>query len=208
MDHLRSGAIRSGLYRIFDDGGTSYWVYCDQSTESGMAWTLVMSQTFKNRAIEQFNTKSLRHNGPLNQESPRWDAYRLSLSRMNGLRSVSSHWRVTCNFHTEGLQYRDYVRARFSEFDCGRFYGAEGCKKVEYINVRGHNCTECTVAWWQKNNKYILYHDSSSDECQFGSSPGFVKDENNFGFYKNHNPEFRCSAQNESSTNHWFGSFV
>ena len=212
--HARHGGVRSGLYDICDISGNTYKVYCDLTSEPRMAWTLVMSQSYRNRDLPQLKTVLFEDN-PLNQESPRWDAYRLSLSRMNGLRSVSSHWRVTCNFHTEGLQYRDYVRARFSEFDALNFSGEGSCQKVEYLNVRGHNCTSCTAAWWQFHRKstgqnLILHHDSSLIRCEFGNTPGFATSEDNFGYYYpfTRNKKFRCTAEETSTTNHWFGGYL
>ena len=212
LDHGRNIVLRSGLYDIYDGDGTRYQVYCDLTSESGMAWTLVMSQTFQHRALAQFQ-KPMFLDAPLNQESPRWDEYRLSLSQMKQLKSVSSRWRVTCNFPTEGLKFTDYVRAKFSEFDALHFNGHNVCKKVEYMNVRGHNCTGCTATWWQYKDapgRNFLHHDSDTRNCEFGRTAGAVSSEDNFGFYggNNVNPQFRCTSGDHSSTNHWFGGRV
>ena len=125
LDHSRNGAVRSGLYVVYDKNKrSSYKVYCDLTSESTMAWTLVMSQTYQYHTLPQLRSPMFQ-DSPLNQESPRWDAYRLSLQRMNAVKSDSTHWRLTCNFPPEGLQYRDYARANFAEFDA--------------INVKGNH---------------------------------------------------------------------
>ena len=211
--HSRNGAVRSGLYSIYGNGGTRYQVYCDLTSEPGTAWTLVMSQTFNNRQLPQW-WDPLFLDRPLNQENPRWDVYRLSLSRMNQLKSVSTHWRMTCNFDTEGLKYTDYVRARLSEFDAVEFSGQDSCQKVEYLNVRGHNCTGCTAVWWQfkidSGTTQSLHHDSSRNKCKFGSTDGYVANEANFGQYASGriNPQFRCTSGAHSSASFWLGGNV
>ena len=212
LDHSRNGALQSGLYEVYDNSSNRYQVYCDLKYEPGMAWTLVISQSFKHRALPQF-LSPLFQDTPLNQDTPRWDAYRLSLTRMQQLRSVSTHWRVTCNFDTEGVLYRDYVRARFNEIDPISLSGKGLCKKVEYMNVRGHNCTGCTAAWWQfqdSGGQNIFHHDSSIDSCQFGNTPDAAPSEDNFGLYVNGNTnsQFRCTSAGLSTTNHWFGGHV
>ena len=215
LDHLRNGALQSGVYEINDHDDVRYQVYCDLSSELGMAWTLVISQAFSNRNLEYFKNP-LSMNYPINHKSPRWDAYRLSLLQMNKLKFGSSHWRITCNFNTDGLIYRDYVRARFDDFDAINFesHGKGQCRKVEYMNVRGHNCTGCTSYWWQTKDpvkRNFLHHDSSYNKCEFGETTGAVSSEDNFGWYDSKykaNKKFRCTSALIATTNHWFGGYV
>lgn len=205
---MKNGALQSGLYEVFDYSGNRYKVYCDLTSEPGMAWTLVISQSFKNRALSQFQDP-LFENSPLNQDTPRWDEYRLPLLRLQHLKTFSTYWRCTCNFDREGLLYRDYVRARISVFDFVSFNEKELCMKVEYMDVRGHNCTGCTAAWWQfkesESKQNFLHHDSSVNKCEFGNTPVSVSSEDNFGLYSSVNSHFRCTATNLSTTNYWIG---
>ena len=150
---------------------------------------------------------SLYNNASIDENSPNWAAYRLSLDRMKALQSESTHWRFTCSFPAHGVDYRDYVRANFTEFDPLTFQEGEKCKKTEYMNVRGHNCTGCTSAWWQPGGE-MIHHDSSYNRCEFGSTSGAVASEDNFGYYRDTNPSFRCSSSDDSTTNHWFGRRV
>ena len=145
---------------------------------------------------------------PINIESPNWHAFRLSLSKMKQLRFRSSHWRVTCSFQLDGLVLRDYARAKIAGFDPIDFKEMGMCKKVEYINVRGHNCSNCCAAWWQ-DDELMLTHDSSKARCGFDPSSGAVHSEDNFGLYQYYNPNFRCTQPDrESTTNFWFGSYL
>ena len=166
-----------------------------------------MSHTLENVVLPSFRSIALGVNSPVNSQWPRWDAYRLSLDEMKYFRSVSTHWRITCNFDTEPLQYRDYVRAKFTEFDAISFTGLGTCKRVERLNVRGHECKGCTAGWYQTRGyiKNILAHDSSKNICEFGSTPGYVSSEDNFGMYGKFNRNFRCTASQSCTTNLWFG---
>ena len=166
-----------------------------------------MSQSHKNRAMPKLRSTPLYTDAPINESTPNWAAYRLSLDRMKALQSESTHWRVTCSFPAHGVDYRDYVRANFTEFDPVPYKGFGLCKKTEYMNVRGHDCTGCTSAWWQPGHT-MLHHDSYNNKCEFGSTPGFVYTEDNFGYYMVTNPSFRCSSSDDATTNHWFGNRV
>jgi len=154
-----------------------------------------------------FKREPLFEDKPMNEENPQWSVFRLSLSKMSQLRSRSTHWRVTCSFQLDGLVYRDYVRVKIADFDPIDLKGPGICKRVEYINVRGHNCSDCDVAWWQDN--VMLHHDSSDAICGFDPSSGAVQSEDNFGYYDVVNPIFRCTQTGrETTTNHWFGSYM
>ena len=107
----------------------------------------------------------------MSEDNPHWNLFRLSLSKMKQIGSWSTHWGVTCSVQIDGLVYRDYVRAKVADFDPVNFKGRGICKRVEYVNVRGHNCSNCDVAWWQDNDQ-MLHHDSSSAQCGFYSSFG------------------------------------
>ena len=82
-------------------------VYCDMNSEEGSAWTLVMSFSLKNKAIDQVDKKRLGVDAPLNEHSPNWNLYRMSLSQTTHLKSQSTHWRSTCSFPTYKVEYTD-----------------------------------------------------------------------------------------------------
>ena len=206
LDYLRTGRRYSGFFNIFDEKGTSMVVYCDLTSEPKAAWTLIMSE--RTPGFDLFKGVPLFKDKPVNESIPKWDAYRLSLFKMKQLRSLSSHWRITCSFQLDGLVNRDYVRGKFVDFDIIDFKGSGTCMNVEYVNVRGYSCSNCQMAWWQDENE-ILHHDSSTPRCGYDASKGAVATEDNFGFYTRFNPSFRCTESGrESTTNHWFGSYL
>ena len=88
------------------------------------------------------------------------------------------------------------------------FLGAGICKKVEYINIRGHQCAQCTSKWWQLNKGEAPHIDSRSTGCELVATPGAVSNEDNFGLYFAYNKKFRCSAGSLSTTNWWFGGYL
>ena len=179
------------------------------TSEAGSAWTLVMSYALKNRQMKEIqNEGSMAKNAPVNEHSPNWNLYRMSLSQMTHLKSQSTHWRTTCSFPTHKVDYTDYVRAKFTDFDVMTFIGAGICKKVEYINIRGYQCAQCTSMWWQ--NAYAAHIDSGSTStaCQLVPTQGSVPSEDNFGYYASYNNKFRCSAGPLSTTNWWFGGYL
>ena len=64
---------------------------------------------------------------------------------MRFLQGQSTHWRATCSYPINGIDFRDYLRGNFKDFNIIDYVGAGTCKKVEYINIRGHVGTDLTV---------------------------------------------------------------
>ena len=159
-----------------------------------------------------YTRQALFTNEPMSPEVPNWEAYRLQLDRMKGLRSESTHWRITCNLNLASVvDYRDYVRAKFKDFDLltHKNGGKKTCELVDYINVHGHDCKNCTAVWYQ-SAEYILTHKSYENLCDFARAPGSIQvngrnSEQNFGRYEVYNPNFRCTSSSSATTNYWFG---
>ena len=161
---MTSGAQASTFYNIWDSKNNPYRVFCDLASEPGWAWTLVMSQSFRNRKMKQLMGVPLYKDASLNERNPNWGAYRLSLRHMGELRVMSSHWRITCNFPTDVFDYRDYVRGNFSQVDLLNFHGHNACQMVDYMNVKGRNCSQCYAAWWQDGDT-MFHHDLSLENA-------------------------------------------
>ena len=168
-----------------------------------------MSQSYHNRRVQQLTKVPLYKDGSLNASNPNWEAYRLNLKQMSELKDVSSHWRITCNFPTKVLDYRDYVRGNFSQFNILNFEGEKKCKVIDYVNVKGYNCSQCTAAWWQDADN-ILHHDLSLGSCSFESFAKVVSvwNADYFGYYENTDNLFSCCSEKSSNTNHWFGAHI
>ncbi len=167
-----------------------------------------MSWATSNKDMTEFRTKAFYDDSPVDESLPNWNKYRMSLSMMNDLSSQSTHWRATCSFPTYGVDYVDYVRGKFVDFDVINFRRKNDCKKVEYVNIRGHQCNDCDVPWWQESGSYPLHTDSSYTTCSFKGSQGAIYKEDNFGFYYYVNPNFRCTADGSATTNWWFGGNI
>ena len=208
LDYLKRGTTKNGYYSIVDQNGSSFTVYCDFESEPGSAWTLVVSWSFQNKDLPAYRSASLTQDVLVNEKTPNWNVYRQSKNMMQFLKSQSSHWRATCSFNKVKFDYRDYVRGSFKEFDITTFLGDNQCKKVEYINIRGHIGYNTTVGFWQKKDAYILVTDSSDRSCLYGGAPGSVYEEDNFGHYNYYNRNFRCTSEPSATTQYWFGGYV
>ena len=155
-----------------------------------------------------FRRNSLRENAPVNENSLIWNMYRLSLTRMRSLQAHSTHWRATCSYPTHGIDFTDYIRGNFKDFNIVDFIGSGQCKKVEFANIRGHIGLQLTVRFWQGAKSFFLHTDSSSSGCNFNARFGSVSSEDNFGYYGTVNSKFRCTAGDHSTTQWWFGAHL
>ena len=216
LDYLQQGMFENGFYWLFDDQNQRYVAYCDLSSEPGSAWTLFVSWNRASKDLPHFRSKTFLQDAPINQNTPNWHAYRQTLARMKSLRSHSTHWRATCSFNQprfqnleKAIDYRDYIRGKFSDFDIMTFLGYGKCHPVEYVNIRGHAAGGgATVQFWQLQSQYFLHIDSSFSGCAFKPNTGAVPSEDNFGYYNSVNVNFRCTAGDDATTQWWFGGYV
>ena len=147
-------------------------------------------------------------NDPVNENSPNWFLYRLTMDRMKSLRDVSTHWRATCSYDKYGINnYKDYIRGKFAEADIFAFLGSGVCLKTELVNIRGHTGIHKTAKFWQVAATYTPHIDSPSKGCQFDPTVGAASSEDNFGYYGSTNPKFTCTMNGDSTTQWWFGSY-
>ena len=167
-----------------------------------------MSWSSRNRNIRECYSTPFKKNAPLNENAPKWNKYRLSLARMRSLQAHSTHWRATCNYPTDGIDFRDYLRGTFKDFNIIDYIGAGKCKKVEYINIRGHNGTRLTVRFWQLPNEGLHTDSSVITRCKFKATLNAASGEDNFGWYGVYNSQFRCTQGTQSTTQWWFGAHL
>ena len=193
------------MHFLYDSQNNLFPVYCDFDSEADYVWTLIQSHSLANN--DQFKFKRFGVDFAVNEEDElvNWNAYRLSLSRMQSIVDVSTHLRATCNFPNDGLVYTDYARAKLEGHDLFGDWVAQ-CRTYEVVNIRGIECQECTAGTWQRNAWHISSRDSSGKGCQFDGRSGSVDSEDNFGLYGDINPTFRCSSNQNSNTQHWIGS--
>ena len=191
----------SGLYKLFNPQTSSFYkAYCDFTSESGFVWTLIESFSLANN--NKFADKAFYKDYPVNQKAFIWNKFRLSRSRMNVIAGHSTHVRATCNFITDGLNYTDYLRAKLSDIDVTSL-NSGGCKKFEYINIRGCACHDCTAMIAQTDTWHV-HVESYFGGCQLPNI-GALRSEDNFGWYRNVNCVHRCSSNDDSTTQWWFG---
>ena len=207
-----NGTRVPGKYTIFDASGVPYIVYCDFDTKSSMTWTVIQSYSRKHSATFK---KRYSFNRPISESNFSWDFYRLSTSKIQSIQTDSTEWRFTCDFqNNEKVDYTDYLRGLKSNVDILTFEASSGtCQNVEYINVRGHNCSKCTARLYQAD-WLPLHFDSlrslslcdfkAYDETQCPYGEGF-SGEDNFGMYECININHRCSTTENSKTQTWLG---
>lgn len=216
LDYLRDDhKASSGVYAITNSGSNKdIDVFCDMDVAEGRAWTLVMSYSLANNA--RFANSPLTEYDPVCKTSPQWEKYRLGRLTMQSIASQSSEWRATCGYPTRGIDFCDYASASFSSFNLLNYRDVK-CKKFTYINIRGSNCSQCTALANQavaNGNDHILHVTSVhgvkvSESCDFKPASGAKINERSFGYYSgNINPEFRCTAHMESTTEWWFGGTI
>ena len=168
-----------------------------------------MSWRSRNPDLPKFRITPFKTNAPVNENAQNWNQYRLSLARMRSLQAHSTHWRVTCSYPTHGIDFRDYVRGNFKDFNIMDYIGTAKCNKVEYINIRGHVGKNLTVPFWQSLRGGLHIDSSFNANCQFKAARiGAVGNEDNFGWYSTFNPKFRCTKDTQSITQWWFGAHL
>ena len=108
------------------------------------------------------------------------------------------------------IDYRDYLRGKFSDFDIMAYNGHGQCFSVDYVNIRGYlSGSGTTVRFWQVFDTYTLHTDSyHSGDCAFKPNTGAVTSEDNFGYYGTINKNFRCTMADDSTTQWWFGGYL
>jgi hypothetical protein len=196
--NMLSGILGPGLYPIQPANGDQKHVFCDTDSEPGMVWTLIESFAFAIK--DKFALMSFSKDFPSNDGKFNWTDYRLPLSVMQQIRSQATHWRATCNYDSDGLVKRDYIRGLLSDTDILTYVGGHKCARVEYVNVRGMSCDDCTSHLRQNRNihAFIDSYTGSLLGCGSNTVQGSVSAGGNycenFGFYKLSNPAHRCTA--------------
>ena len=203
-----NGSRISGKYTVLDGDNNSFVVFCDFDKNSTMTWTLIQSYSIDNNNI--FEKLPLYKDSQQNQNNPSWLQYRLSKSRMESIQQDSTKWRLTCGYQNDGVVYTDYLRASNSVINILIFRNNETCYKLEYINVRGSNCNNCTALMLQKD--WVILHFRSylnhKYNCEFKLDNPYNCEhsrEHNFGWYYCHSSKHRCSSSWNATTQTWFG---
>ena len=199
---------QSAVYTLYDPTSKSFYqTFCDFTSEKGFVWTLLDSFSLANKIY--YKNQPLSQDYPLNQNSFKWNKFRLSLPIMNSTLSHSTHFRATCKFDTDRLVTRDYLRGKTTELNILLLVKKDSCTKLEYINTRGYHCSNCTAKMIQRSRWHLHFDAYYVEPCQFTSAkktavppPG---GEDNFGFYGTINRSHRCTSNDNATTQWWFG---
>ena len=112
------------------------------NSENVFVWTLLESFSLADK--NHFKAQPFDKDYPVNQNSFKWNKFRLSLPIVNSSLSHSTHLRATCKFNTDGLVTKDYFRNKKPDLNILQLKGTP-CLKVECINFRGYDCYNCTA---------------------------------------------------------------
>ena len=202
----------SGKYTLVDSSGKLYEVFCDFDSEEGMAWTLFESFDLNHHSY--LVEYSFTEDYPKNEHSLNWKLFRLGKSVMSEISSRSTFWRATCSYSVYGVDFRDYIRVRLSIVDPLAYDHGSECSTVDYFDIKGTNCMNCTQMILQTNNKILRLRPvvSRTNKCNFDTSK--VEHQCDNGHYarllgrydKCSDPKHRCSEKNTSTTEFWFGA--
>ena len=210
----------SGEYTIIHSTGGSYEVFCDFDSEKGIAWTLF--ESFDMAHETNLSNKSFTEDYPLNERDANWQLFRLPKNVMSQISSLSMFWRATCSYAKYGVDFRDYIRVRLSIMNpltfTGYFFSPNPCLKVDYFDLRGKNCRNCTQTFFQ-TKKHALHvkprNSRLKRNCTFDSSGVEYGCSEKKGYYAHilglytkycSDPETRCGENANSTTEFWFGA--
>jgi hypothetical protein len=205
----------SRKYTIVDSNGTLYDVFCDFDSEEGLVWTLFKS--FDLDSMVHVNKIPFRKDWPKNEHDLSWKLFRLPKSVMSEISSFSTFWRATCSYSLYGVDFQDYIMVRLSMVNPlthNLDFLKEKCSTVDYINIKGTNCVNCTQMIFQRNAMLFLRPKKSrlTGKCNFDTSKVEHRCDNGnyarlLGQYNVcSDPEYRCSEKSTSTTEFWFGA--
>jgi len=152
-------------------------VFCDAKSEPGIVWTLIESFALSQRV--KYRDKDFAKDFPVNTENLNWTDYRLSRFAMEHVKNHSTHWRATCNYNSEGLVKKDYIRGLLSADDVIDNLSSYRCAPVEYVNVRGMKCSNCTTHIRHEANRHIFVDSTGGKilQCDIHFKSGSVYDQ-------------------------------
>lgn len=100
------------------------------------------------------------------------------------------------------LNYTDIIETK---------YEGDSCALVDYINIRGIVCSNCTTHLRHDDDVHIMVDTNQGfhKECEINFARGAeVSGADNFGRYSKFEPNHRCAATPQSTTQWWLGAPV
>ncbi len=194
----------AGMYKVKSNDW--FEVYCHFDSDGG-AWTLVQSASYANHTrSENAFTKPLTKDRPLiSQNALTWSGYRLSKARMQSIYTNSAHLGFTCDFEkVDDVHEMDYLQMPFPNTDIIKDKFNKTTISRYHAQINEDDLQNCTVELRQGGQKG-LHVRIKGDSCAFvPNNP--CKDFHYFTYYPCLEQTHRCT-QNENSTSQlWFGS--
>lgn len=202
----------NGVYKIkFGSGGVLFPVYCSfrKNPTRTRVWTLIESFALDKLGYFKFNSfhVDLTYNP---HDPPSWNKFRIGKTRMTYIHSKSTLFMATCDFNVRmnGSLTPDVLVGRLSDVDIltYKYEYAKTCQKYIFIDVKGHQCRDCTANTEQNHGGYNTHFciDVTRNMCDFNvpSNTLFVR---SFGFYQLFDTAFTCTASPQSTTQWWLG---
>ena len=208
-DHIHMENVTiSGIYSIVLPNNTTFQVFCDMDFASKTVWVLVQSFYYKKNYL--FRSAPFHKTKSVNEDSPNFSSYRLSLHRMLQLKTLSTLWKASCNYEKSPRTSVDSMRGEFQVTDLfertsGR---SQPCSRLSYSNIRGYECgNPCDVVLIRDDNRAIhVSVPKTQSRCSYYL--GYSGSAQAFGLYTHRFSSFGCSKSGESSTQWWFGSLI
>ncbi|XP_046863395.1 uncharacterized protein LOC124457154 [Xenia sp. Carnegie-2017] len=184
--------------------------------DSAHVWTLVMLYSFKLRA--RYEYEPFYKNFPRNETNETWEDHRLSFDAMMSIKEGGNTlWRITCSYGDKDWNKTDLVVATHEKVPIlEQKNNAAVCLNVSFIDIKGYNCTNCSIPFWQ-DDEHIFHTDNThvkyicnlknfqSSGC--GNSDGYGG-EDNFGYYVCYDTTHRCASSENATTQLWFGEHL
>ena len=149
------------MYKLVDSVDNSlYEVYCH--FESGIAWTLVLSNSYKTSSYEL--KISLSRNWPMNGNALAWSSYRLRETRMQSIKGNSTFIQLSCDFEKHyDIQKLDHVQMPLESFENGTIADILGIENdyTSYADIRDfgiYNATGSTTRGPNFSSKMSAKH--------------------------------------------------
>ncbi|RDD39591.1 hypothetical protein TrispH2_008126 [Trichoplax sp. H2] len=207
------GASNNGFYVIYDSLNRPFTTFCDFNSDVGFVWTLIESLSLANAKKSKYR-KSFYYDVSTSGCSINWSEFRLCKSVMKSIADArgSTHFRATCNFNIEDIKginnHRDYLRVSFCNYpNFFKNVAAHFCTKMDYVNIRGHTCRQCSIPLYDGGSSYhiLLQVDHAKNICDKWVVPNTVVHDFAFGDYRYMNSKFTCANSSTSITNWWIG---
>lgn len=180
-------------------------VYCAFNAPN-QAWALIESFSLENNFFKSspfFETFGINYDLP-----PSWENFRMIRGRMTYISSLSTLFRATCDFpkRSSSSLTPDLLIGELREVNLISEH-IDGCKRFMFIDIKGHQCRNCTAFTYQGGTVNAHFHiDVTHNRCEY--KPPILFNTDNFGYYGSIDKTFTCTLAANSTTQYWLGQEI